>query len=134
MRADSFNAFLRVSRCLRVPRLQVLYILVYTSCMSTVKRVLITLPPDLIDAIDKADHNRSGFLARAARRELKRLERKALERSLEQRVGDAELGELEQAGLADWAAQLPEDDTAAMIDESAFEPVRWKPGKGWQKP
>ena len=34
------------------------------------KRVQVTLPEDLLDAIDKVASNRSAFLARAARREL----------------------------------------------------------------
>jgi hypothetical protein len=42
--------------------------------------------------------------------------------------------ELEAAGLAEYAASLPDDDCEAMIAAEAFKPIRWVPGKGWVEP
>jgi hypothetical protein len=102
--------------------------------MAPVERITVTLPPGLVSQIDRVDTNRSGFLARAARRELRRLERKALKLSLDARVFTEEDRELEAAGLADYGSSLPDEDCEAMIDPSAFKPVRWVAGKGWVEP
>jgi hypothetical protein len=102
--------------------------------MAQAERITVTLPPRLVAQIDRVDGNRSGFLARAARRELRRLERKALKLSLDARVFTDEDRELEAAGLADYAASLPAEDCEAMIEPDAFKPIRWVPGTGWVEP
>lgn len=102
--------------------------------MAQVERITVTLPPGLVSQIDRVDTNRSGFLARAAHRELRRLERKALKLSLDARVFTEEDRELEAAGLADYGSSLPDKDCEAMIDPSAFKPIRWVVGKGWVEP
>lgn len=102
--------------------------------MAQVERITVTLPPGLVSQIDRVDTNRSGFLARAARRELRRLERKALKLSLDARVFTGEDRELVAAGLADYGSSLPDEDCEAMIDLSAFKPIRWVAGKGWVEP
>jgi hypothetical protein len=99
-----------------------------------VERITVTLPPGLLSQIDRVDKNRSRFLPRAARRELRRLERKALKLSLDARVFTDEDRELEATGLAEYAASLPDDDCEAIIEPAAFKPVRWVPGKGWVEP
>ena len=50
------------------------------------------------------------------------------------RVFTDEDRELEAAGLTEYAASLPDEDCAAMIEPDAFEAVRWVPGKGWVEP
>jgi hypothetical protein len=94
-------------------------------------RVTITLPRSLLNAIDQADNNRSGFLARAARRELKRRARRALREALDARPWSAEDQQLIEGGLQAWSRALPEDDASAMLDLDAGKAVRWVPGTGW---
>jgi len=95
------------------------------------ERLNITLPRELVDEIEKVSPNRSGFLARAARRELRRLERIRRRRELDALATYPEQGELLETGLSAWAAGLPDDDPAGMVDLDGGTPVRWVPGLGW---
>lgn len=51
--------------------------------MSSVERVTVTLPDDLVREIDRLERNRSKFIAEAVRREIDRRRREQLRRSLE---------------------------------------------------
>jgi hypothetical protein len=53
----------------------------------------------------------------------------SLQRSL--RRPHPETVELAEVGFQDWAATLPEEDTADLVDLQAGKEVRWVPGKGW---
>lgn len=99
--------------------------------MPTVERVTVTLPRRLIEAIDEVDKNRSGFLAKAAKRELKRLRRLALRKALDARAPNEESRQLEQAGLKEWFSALPEEDVSELVDVEGGTPIRWVHGKGW---
>lgn len=39
--------------------------------------------------------------------------------------------ELAEAGIADWAAQLPEDEAADLLEVDQGTEIRWIPGEGW---
>lgn len=97
--------------------------------MPMIERVTVTLPADLVRAIDRHEKNRSKFLQEAARREIERRRRELLERSL--RNPHPEAAELAEAGFDDWASSLPEEDAAGLVDLSAGREVRWMPGEGW---
>jgi hypothetical protein len=45
--------------------------------------------------------------------------------------GVSEARSLAEAGLDDWAAGLPEEDTSEIADPEGGVPVRWVPGQGW---
>ncbi len=94
-----------------------------------VERVTVTLPADLIKDIDRREKNRSKFVAEAVRRELARRRREELRRSLLN--PHPESPELAEEGLAEWTRSLPEEDTEALVDRSAGNPIRWVPGEGW---
>jgi hypothetical protein len=79
--------------------------------------------------IDRREKNRSKFVAEAVRRELDLRRRAELLRSL--RNPHPESAELAEQGLEEWTCGLPEEDTGALVDSSAGEPVRWLPGEGW---
>ncbi|MBI3980091.1 MAG: hypothetical protein HY331_18105 [Chloroflexi bacterium] len=93
------------------------------------ERVTITLPADLVRDIDRLEKNRSRFFQEAARHELERRRRDLLGRSL--RSPHPETAELAEAGFQEWAASLPEDDAAGLVDLHAGKEVRWVPGEGW---
>lgn len=97
--------------------------------MAPKERVTITLPADLVRDIDRLEKNRSKFLQEAARHELERRRRALLERSL--RSPHPETAELAEAGFEEWAASLPEEDAAELVDLRAGKEVRWVPGEGW---
>ena len=97
--------------------------------MSTVARVTVTLPNDLLREIDRREKNRSKFVAEAVLRELDRRRRAELQLSLQN--PHPESAELAEQGLEDWTRSLPEEDTEALVDSSAGKPVRWVPGEGW---
>jgi hypothetical protein len=97
--------------------------------MSTVERVTVTLPDELVRDIDRREKNRSKFVAEAIRRELDRRRRGELRLSL--RNPHPESADLAELGFAEWATGLPEEDTEALVDSGAGRPVRWVPGKGW---
>jgi hypothetical protein len=97
----------------------------------TNERVTVTLPADLVRDIDRLEKNRSKFIQEAARRELERRRRDLLERSL--RSPHPETAELAQAGFQDWAASLPEEDAAGLVDPRVGTEVRWVAGEGWKE-
>lgn len=97
--------------------------------MSTIARVTVTLPGELLKDIDRREKNRSKFVAEAVRRELDRRRRAELQRSL--RNPHRESAELAEQGVAEWSRGLPEEDTEALLDSSAGKAVRWAPGEGW---
>jgi asparagine synthetase B (glutamine-hydrolysing) len=97
--------------------------------MSAIERVTVTISHDLLRDIDRREKNRSKFIAEAVRRELDRRRRAELRRSLENPHPEA--AELAEQGLTDWARELPDEDTEALIDSAAGKAVRWVPGEGW---
>ena len=96
--------------------------------MATTERVTVTLPIDLVEGIDRFEHNRSRFVAEAVEHELVRRRREGLLRSLANPHPEAT--ELAETGLADWGAGLPAGDEG-RVDEAAGKPVRWVEGEGW---
>ena len=97
--------------------------------MANVERVTVTLPSDVVRDIDRREKNRGKFVAEAVRRELDRRRRDELRRSLQN--PHAESAVLAEQGLEEWARSLPDEDTEALVDRSAGNPVRWVPGEGW---
>jgi len=96
--------------------------------MSTVGRVTVTLPLELLDDIDRRENNRSKFVADAVRSELDRRRREELHRSLES--PHPETAGLSDEGFTGWAANLP-DEEESLFDASRAKPVRWVGGRGW---
>jgi len=99
------------------------------SSLAGVERLTVTLPHDIVRDIDRREKNRSKFVAEAVRRELAHRRREELRRSL--RNPHPDTAGLSGSGLEDWAASLPEEDAAALVNRRAGKPVRWVPGKGW---
>ena len=97
--------------------------------MSSVERVTVTLPEDLVRDIYRREKNRSRFVAQAVRRELDRRRRAELQRSLQNPHPEA--AELAEQGLEEWSRGLPEEDAEALLDDSTGKAVRWVPGEGW---
>jgi len=97
--------------------------------MPAIDRVTVTLPSDLLRDIDRREKNRSKFVAEAVRNELDRRRRAELRRSLEN--PHPESTELAEQGLDEWSRGLPDEDTDALVDNSAGTPVRWVAGEGW---
>jgi hypothetical protein len=92
------------------------------------ERVTVTLPQELVDGIDRYEHNRSRFVAEAVAHELALRRRQGLLRSVANPHPEAAL--LAEEGLVEWGAGLPADDDG-LLDASAGKPVRWIEGKGW---
>ena len=97
--------------------------------MSSVERVTVTLPNDLVRDIDRREKNRSKFVAEAVSHELDRRRRAELRRSL--RNPHAESVELAAQGLEEWTRSLPDEDASTLVDIGGGKPVRWVPGEGW---
>jgi hypothetical protein len=98
------------------------------SPLATSERVTVTLPIELVEAIDRYERNRSRFIAEAVERELVRRRREELHRSLKSPHPEAAV--LAQTGVAEWGASLPEGDEG-LVDEAAGTPVHWVEGTGW---
>lgn len=92
------------------------------------ERVTVTMPPELVDAMDREERNRSKFIREAVRRELARRRRDAVRRSLES--PHPESHETAEVGLEVWAAGLPPNDED-LLDPRAGTEVEWRPGEGW---
>ncbi len=97
--------------------------------MSSIERVTVSLPEDLVKDIDRREKNRSKFVAEAVRHELDRRRRAELLRSLDS--PHPESAHLAEQGLDEWARGLPEEVAEALTDGAAGKPVRWVPGEGW---
>ena len=95
-------------------------------------RVTVTLPEEVVETIDRRERNRSHFILKAVRRELMRLQRLELRRSLSNPHPESET--LAEAGLAEWAAGLPDEDATSLVDSKGGRTVRWKAGRGWTEP
>ncbi|MBV9626167.1 MAG: hypothetical protein JOZ14_19545 [Acidobacteria bacterium] len=96
---------------------------------TSVERVTVTLPSNLLNDIDRRENNRSKFVAEAVRRELDRRRREDLRRSL--RNPHPESIDLAEQGFEEWARILPEEDVESLLDSRAGKSVRWVPGRGW---
>jgi hypothetical protein len=97
-------------------------------CAMTTERVTVTLPVEMIEGIDHFEQNRSRFITEAVAHELVRRRRAGLLRSVKN--PHVEAAELADAGLADWAASLPEGDDG-LVDANGGKAVRWVAGQGW---
>lgn len=95
------------------------------------ERVTVTLPPDLLQDLDRRATNRSQFIQQAVRHEIVRLRRRELERSLAAPHPESE--EMAETGLGEWTDRLPRDDAADLLDVEQGAAVRWIPGEGWSE-
>lgn len=96
--------------------------------MAKKHRVTVTLPPEIVEDIDRRELNRSQFILTAIRRELRRRQREELLRSL--RNPHPESQEMAELGMSDWANSMPEED-AELLDPGGGREVRWTPEQGW---
>ncbi|MGH9317092.1 MAG: hypothetical protein ACRD1P_08300 [Thermoanaerobaculia bacterium] len=94
-----------------------------------IERVTVTLPPEVVEDIDRLESNRSRFVLEAVRRELKHRRREQLRRSLAN--PHLETSELADAGFDEWATGLPNDASGEILDRRRESKVRWVPGRGW---
>ena len=94
-----------------------------------IERVTVTLPPEVVEDIDRHETNRSRFVLEAVRRELKHRRREQLRRSLAN--PHPETSELADAGFGEWAAGLPDDVSRELVDRHRESKVQWVPGRGW---
>ena len=97
--------------------------------MPPTERVTVTLSSELVEEIDQLERNRSRFIAEAIQNELTRRRREALLRSLQNPHPEA--GDLVEAGLAQWTADLPEEQ--GLVDPAGGTAVRWVEEQGWVK-
>ena len=93
------------------------------------ERVTVTLAADLVERIDRVEHNRSRFIAEAVERELERRRDEALRHSLQR--PHAETAAFTDAGLSEWVLDGADDE--GLVDLAAGTPVRWVEGQGWTK-
>jgi hypothetical protein len=91
------------------------------------ERVTVTLPPNLLDEIDRLERNRSRFIVEAVEHELERRRRAALRASIAS--PHPETAELAGVALDDWGRDLPEEND--LVDPAAGTAVRWVEGRGW---
>jgi hypothetical protein len=91
-------------------------------------RVTVTLPSEIVSAIDREELNRSHFVLKAVTRELDRRRSEQLRESL--RHPHPESLEMAEIGFAGWAEGLVGDDSD-LIAPGAGEEVRWTTDRGW---
>lgn len=98
--------------------------------MSKSERVTVTLPAEVVRAIDSLEKNRSKFVLQAVQREVEARRREALRRSLANPHPESQT--FADLGFEDWARSLPDDDAANLLDPASGTPVRWLAGEGWK--
>ena len=90
-------------------------------------RVTVTLPSEVVHAIDREELNRSRFVLNAVTRELDRRRNEQLRKSLSH--PHPESLEMAEVGFATWAEGL--GDASDLIAPDAGEGVRWTADRGW---
>ncbi len=93
--------------------------------------VTVTLPEELVQAMDRQGVDRAQFVAEAVRHELEHKRREELRRSLY--APHPESAEHEPLGIAEWAEKLPKEEAGDLVDLAGGQPVEWIPGEGWRK-
>ena len=96
--------------------------------MST-ERVTISVPSELLAAVDRRGGSRSALVQSALRHELERLEQAELRQSLED--PHPESLALADVDIAEWAGALPAGDDD-LLDPDGGVAVRWTEGEGWR--
>lgn len=91
-------------------------------------RVTITLPAEIVSAIEHEDHNRSRFVLQAVTRELDRIQREQLVKSLQ--APHPESLELAETGFNAWASGLGED-ASDLVNPGTGKAVQWSTDRGW---
>jgi hypothetical protein len=99
--------------------------------MAASDRVTVTLPPEVVQEIDRRERNRSRFVLDAVKRELLRRRREELRRSL--RTPHPDSVRLAESGIGEWARGLPREKAGDLVDVKKGMPVRWVPGRGWEE-
>lgn len=95
-------------------------------------RITVTLPAEVVDAIDRLEKNRSRFVLEGVRRELVWRRREAFRESLANAHGDSV--ELADEGLAAWSEGHPGEEVSDLVNPDAGTPVRWTRDRGWTVP
>lgn len=93
------------------------------------ERVTVTLPEEVLEDIDRRERNRSKFILTAVRHELQRRRREELRSSLHHPHPESE--EMAKVGMDEWAAGLPKETGAELVDPSAGKAVQWSAEEGW---
>jgi hypothetical protein len=91
-------------------------------------RVTVTLPSEVVLAIDREEINRSRFVLKAVTHELDRRRTEQLRQSL--RHPHPESLEMTDVGFATWTEGLSED-ASGLIAPGVGEEVRWTADHGW---
>lgn len=91
-------------------------------------RVTVTLPPEVVSAMDREQPNRSRFVLQAVTRELDRLRIEQLEQSLLHPHPDSL--EVAESGFGLWVDGLG-DDASDLVAPGAGEELRWTTDHGW---
>lgn len=91
-------------------------------------RITVTLPDEVVRAIDKRERNRSRFVLQAVEHELESRRRQELLESLENHHPRSE--EVAEAGVAEWGRWGAENDSD-LVDTEAGRAVSWSPRQGW---
>ncbi|HXO20561.1 MAG TPA: hypothetical protein VOA87_11640 [Thermoanaerobaculia bacterium] len=91
-------------------------------------RVTVTLPPEVVSAIDREEINRSRFVLNAVTRELDRRRSEHLRESLLH--PHPESLEMAEVGFATWVEGLP-GEASDLVAPGAGEEVRWTSDRGW---
>ncbi len=91
-------------------------------------RVTVTLPSEVLHAIDREEPNRSRFVLKAVTHELDRRRNEQLRKSLSN--PHPESLEMAEVDFTAWAERLP-DDASDLIAPGAGEGVRWTADRGW---
>jgi hypothetical protein len=92
-------------------------------------RITVTLPAEVVDAIDRLEKNRSRFVLEGVRRELVWRRREAFRESLAN--AHAESVELAEEGLTVWSEGHPGDEGSGLVNSDAGTPIRWTRDRGW---
>jgi len=88
----------------------------------------VTLPSEVVRAIDREELNRSRFVLKAVTRELDRRRTEQIRQSLSH--PHPESLEMAEVGFAAWAEGLS-DDASDLIAPGAGQEVQWTADHGW---
>lgn len=95
------------------------------------QRIALTLPSEVISAIDRTTHDRDSFVADAVRHEIDRRKEAQLRRSLDS--PHPETSKAAGSPLPNWPTGVPRNEWDELLTSELGEEIRWEERKGWQR-
>lgn len=95
------------------------------------QRITLTLPSEVVTAIDRTTHDRDSFVTDAVRHEIDRRREDQLQRSLDRPHPETSMAN--KSVPRDWPTGVPHDEWDELLTSELGQDICWEEEKGWQR-